>query len=54
MFTAMPTTVLLLLVHILPTGHHLPLVRNGAKMTGQAPHVWAQVFFPFVADLIGA
>jgi hypothetical protein len=35
---AMPTTVLLFLVPILPMGHHLPLVRNQVKVTKE-PHV---------------
>jgi hypothetical protein len=42
---AMPTAVLLFLVPSSPiVGHHLPLVMNRAKMTGEALPVWAQVF----------
>jgi hypothetical protein len=51
MVAAMSTAVLLFIVPIWPIGHHLPLMRNQAKMTGQAPHVWAQVFFPVVTGL---
>jgi hypothetical protein len=35
---AMPNTVLLMVVPILPIGSHLPLVRNPVKVTEQ-PHV---------------
>jgi hypothetical protein len=47
----MPTTVLLFLIPIWPTGYHLPLVMNGAKVTGEAPHVWVPAFFPLVTGL---
>jgi hypothetical protein len=33
---AIPTTVLLFLVPILPIGRHLPLVRNQVKVTEEA------------------
>jgi hypothetical protein len=44
---AMPTMVFLFLVPICHRDLHLPLVMNGAKMTGKAPHVWVQYFFYF-------
>jgi hypothetical protein len=47
----MPTTVLLLLVLIFTIGLNLPLVLHGAKMTGEAPHVWVPVFVSLVTGL---
>jgi hypothetical protein len=48
----MPTTVLLFLVPICHIGLHLPLVMNGAKMTGKAPVVWVlPVLFLLLAGL---
>jgi hypothetical protein len=36
--TVIPTTVLLMVVPILPISHHLPVVRNQVKVI-QEPHV---------------
>jgi hypothetical protein len=41
---AMPTTVLLFRVSILPRGHHLKLVRNWVKVTEEA-HFWVPTYF---------